>query len=504
MKQDNNKTVCFPNLHKEAEPWIAEHKEFFGDCFSLSGRGWTLDLSRIKENVCKSQIVCSQKSIPLNESTDNIVSRMQADTCQRFERQNDMAARKYLGKVDRFAVLSRVYNIDKKTAEKRFGLVPHLHNANILLQFARSKEVPQVLKREILPIMHESFGMTHVLPLRMSIEYLHKINVLAKLNYISKEKGYPIAEQMIKNDTAHRGLEMRAGRYFMNLLEAFTRFGEITFAYPFSRNVHSWHFFKDSGLREPHESTRGVSSIMFVPDQTRKSEGEVEESKTHKIFESSIQQYNMSELCLLGSVYGVNNLMEYLCDIRNFIMNGDEFDSVKFLKTVSTIRLIIADFQGIMYSPEPNTQMILSLSLLDKIANLVVGNSEENIEERQIFMKLLREDRENAISEVYEQKLSIKYHTLGVTLSRAMQRCFNDARLSLCLTENGMLCRKNMEANFRSLRNVNHGSFREGKAFERMFLKGGKELPVEITMLPYFLMWAFALSPKNFLRRMSE
>lgn len=486
-------------LPRSAEHWIKVVKRHFGENLRCKDGVWSLNLTGAEKQLRYSNMVCPIESIPLRGNIDKVVERMSSTLNQRYEDKIEQTMNDFPEDQTAFDVLLTKYNIGLALAKRRYGIIPNLHNGIAHLCFTRHSRVNMILKEQVLPIMTELFHMTHVVPTEFEVDFLYAANIFAKLHYISTVLCLCETRNIFDKEGALDPFEMYSGRCFMNLLESLTRFGEISSAYPFNRGVHTWHFYKEGGSLEPYESAVGVSNIFLIPDETRKNEVQVNHTESHNMFESALRREGMVKQNITAGVFGINSLLEYFCNLRNFMTPSGDLDSSRYLQSVYTLRLMLADFQSITISPESNAKVILALAFLDKMANLVNGMcGKKNIADGTIFKNWVRRDRVEFLQKLLEKKLTKRYPKFGWTLKKTMQQCFKDLRKGLLRANCSSAENDSAVSRLYDLRRVNHGAFLRGDTFKTLFKEGGDEFPPEIIMLPYFLMWGFMLSPREF------
>ncbi len=514
MSYNASRIIRLPGVPKEAEPWLKNLEKSLGKIFHFSKGEWSLNFDESDENCKISKMVCPSEPIALNGNLDFVVNEICSILCSKLETRYDRILSGYPHHITRSQLLSAVYGRDPEIFEYRFGAVMELHHTGMKLFTEKSDKVKKLFKESILPLMMEKYGMTYVTPVRLNIDYLRAINHLAQIHFTMSKMVFAKAEEFIRHDKAQKGFEMRHGIFFHNLLIMLTRFGEMNITYPLRRGTYTWHFFKDEDCREPFESRVGTSNVLLASDNPRLDVSFSSSTKTYDILVEASKHSHFAKQCVYGSIYGVNKLMDYFCNLKNFVNADDALDSKKFLQAISTMRLMQADFQGITISQEPNTQLVLALEFLDKLANLTNGIAGgKSNDEGTIFKNWVKRNRPQIVKGILEKRFTKMHQTFGSALTRSMSQCYKDIRSSLSKRSYGGKNYGEIESRFRDLRNINHGAFlREEKGaknkytdkFERLYFEGGEELPREISMLPYYLLWGFIFSPKEFVEKMSS
>lgn len=80
---------------------------------------------------------------------------------------------------------------------------------------------------------------------------------------------------------------------------------------------------------------------------------------------------------------GVNRLMSFLNDPRNFLRDDGTVDFLKQIKAHSAVHLIFADTSALNYSTFAHNRISYAMSTLDKLSNLraSLGGGEERMQE---------------------------------------------------------------------------------------------------------------------------
>lgn len=514
MSQDTQNVIQLSDFPEAAKPCLEKHKLLTGMDFAHSSDGWSLILNKKEASRKGSKLVCPAKPIALNGNMESVVHDICSILCRKHEKQYDLVLSDIPQHIMENQNILGACNLDPCIAKRHIGLVLDLHNTATRLLTARSGTVKQLFKERILPLMMSELQMTFVVPVRLDIDYLQAICRLAQIHFAkSKEKEFEEAVTFYNDDSAQEVFEMRHGMYFQNFLTSLTRFGNLNITYPFRRHNCAWYFFKEGDCIESPLTKTGISNVLLAADNPRSSIP-IEGVRTHEILVEASKHHSFAKQCIYGSVYGLNNLLEYLCNLTNFVTAERELDSKRFLQTISTIRLMQADFQGISITQDPNTQLVLALAYLDKMANLTNGIAEGgNNDERMIFKNWVKKNRPQIIKKIFERRFTKQYQKFGNALTQSMRQCYMDTRKTLAKRKSGGNKYNEIESRFQDLRSINHGAFlQRGKEkkeqyadkFERLYFESGEELPREVSMLPYYLLWGFILSPKEFVEKMSE
>ena len=196
---------------------------------------------------------------------------------------------------------------------------------------------------------------------------------------------------------------------------------------------------------------------------------------------------------------GVNNLLSFLNDPRNFLHSDGTANFLKQIQAHSVVQLIFADVNALNYSTSAHNRISYAMSALDKFANLRanLGMSGES-EAMQGFAALSQRDHLKKL--IASATAKFGYIDVGKSFGSMIDNSYGEIHGQLA-RQCGAESSSEMERLNRiwMQRNVRHGTFLKREQFERLFFEADGTIAGSIGTLPFLLLVGFISDPKGFL-----
>lgn len=346
---------------------------------------------------------------------------------------------------------------------------------------------------ELVPFMNEKFQLNNVVPLSLRCSQQQKYFSLAKFAMVAQRQGLDQIDIAVFEKKVLHGIEMAGALKILSFVDALTRLIPFYLSLPIHRLGCVWHFYGPNiGLFPRILYTKGLFQEFYEAINPR-SEGT--NLSGCRAFKSVCEGQVGSHINFAAS--GVNRLMNYLNDFRNFVNERSEVDWLKQIQAFGAVHMLFADLLAINETMEPHTQFVLAFGAIDKIANLkkYIGHdpkSEEDIFESLISLKkgkylisLIRDKQNANVSDFYKRLVTESYCGLHRELCRHLP--FN------------LRNQRNRHARVRAFRNLHHGAFLRRGQFEDLFLQGRGVIPETLRVIPLILVMALVANPGDFL-----
>jgi hypothetical protein len=200
------------------------------------------------------------------------------------------------------------------------------------------------------------------------------------------------------------------------------------------------------------------------------------------------------------AVKGVNQLMKFLNDWRNFVDDDGSVNFLRQLKAYGAIHMLFADLQAINLTLDDHIRISLAFSLIDKLANLRLNLGNVRGRESTIAMHMAAESQGRELEAIFNRMIGTTRSPLCQSLVPLIRQCYSalhDHLREECPPgQNDEDKRLNR---LRSSRNLSHGTFLNNEAFESLFLQSRGTVPKELLAVAFFLTWGLILDPRGFL-----
>jgi len=340
----------------------------------------------------------------------------------------------------------------------------------------------EVLEKEVIPFMKDTFGANFVTGVSVDMGSLQSHQSFSKLGLIMGKYGTEKTEELV-----FKGKALSILSYFDGLMQI----SPIAFTLPFHRDNCAWHFQSEGMWLFKHELTNAFSAKFLWPVNPLSDLSEIIGLDKLGMDENNIWKY-MRTIC-----NGINRLISYLIDIRNFVEDG----KVNFLKQVqahSAIHLLFADIIAINFSSEAHHKISFCFSALDKFANLRVQLGNSGGSEPDMFKALCSESQYQQLLGLYDlEAQTFGYQNLFDNFKNVANDCYLEIKNHF--NTQGAFNESESLGRLYSQRNIRHGAFLRFNQFENLFLESSGTVPDGISVLPYLLMLGLLINPKKFL-----
>lgn len=372
-----------------------------------------------------------------------------------------------------------------------FGHISTMEEILTLVTLEQPCNLETCLAERLLPAMTQVYGARYVTGISIDAEYQQACMSFIKIALLSERYGIDKAKALVQERNALAGA-LPHGMSLLAYVDVLTRFSPVLFSLPVSRSGCTWHFQNDSVYWFSKAPGHGVVQ-QFMTDFSPLAES------THYLGLPGLKKPNDTwVLHLLQFVTdGVNNLLCFLNDPRNFINPDGTANFLKQIQAHSAVQLIFADVNALNYSTFAHNRISYAMSALDKLANLraSLGGGEETM---QKFA---------ALSQSYHLKHLIlaftagrEYSDVGRSIVDIVDICYDEIHGHLATQsidnssgETERLRRIWMQ------RNVRHGTFLKKEQFEKLFFEADGTIVATIGTLPFLLLVGLISNPKGFL-----
>lgn len=198
-------------------------------------------------------------------------------------------------------------------------------------------------------------------------------------------------------------------------------------------------------------------------------------------------------------VTGVNRLMRFLNDPRNFLMSDGTVDLLRQLQAYSAVQLIFADINGINFSTMSHNRISYAMSVMDKLANLKVHVGQVTGSEAQLMISLAsRSQQSNLKHLIYKSMQELGYEALYNSLCSMIDACYASLHQNLeDLAPGEKNDRKRLDR-IRIQRNMRHGAFLSRNQFEQLFLQSSGMIAPVLGVIPFLLVLGLISDPAGF------
>jgi hypothetical protein len=360
-----------------------------------------------------------------------------------------------------------------------------------LVTLEQPRNLESCVAERLLPAMAKVYGARHVTGVSVDAEYQQACMSFIKIVMLSERYGVDKAKYLIRERNALAGALPHA-MSVLSYVDVLTRFSPILFTLPVSRSGCTWHFQSDDVYWFSKAPGHGVVQ-QFMTDFSPLAEA------PHYIGLAGLKKPNdmwVSHLLQLVTD-GINNLLCFLNDPRNFTNSDGSANFLKQIQAHSAAQLIFADVNALNYSTFAHNRISYAMSALDKLANLraSLGGGEEAM---QKFAALSESGHlKNIIARFTSER---EYADVGKSLVEVVDRCYEEIHEHLAAQsmdrsggETERLRRIWMQ------RNVRHGAFLKKEQFEKLFFEADGAIVATIGTLPFLLLIGLICDPKAFL-----
>lgn len=363
-----------------------------------------------------------------------------------------------------------------------------------LLAVQEEGQVVRHLAEEIIPLMRDRLNAQYVTGVTVDAEALQGHISFAKIALLADRYDVAQAQKLVLVDKALGGI-LPSSFEPLSYLDALTRFSPLALTLPIHRANCAWHFQTDAMWSFAPEAVNGIMPEFMMSISPLAADSSILGLHgLRDMDESNIWRF------LKLAVVGLNRLLSYLIDPRNFADSASgRVDFMRQVQAHSALRLLFADIAAINYSTAAHQRISFAFSALDKLSNLRVELGVGG-KEPDAFKALCSESQRDELITLYVESCKpLGYDRLAQALSQTVTRCFDD--LHSYLGQQGAASSSEMARldRLRSQRNVRHGAFLQGSQFEKLFLESHGNVPATLGSLSYLLVFGLLSDPKRFL-----
>lgn len=376
-----------------------------------------------------------------------------------------------------------------------YGLLSDVEEIITKVSISPKSQVEAILAEELLPFLYENLHARFVTPVTLSASKQQAYTSIAKIVLLNELFGTEETSSLISGRNSLDGV-LPQSLDFLSFLEALTRFSPIAFTLPVRRWGCMWHFQAEAMWSFPHAPTHGIFREFYYPLNPLGADvGMYGFAGLTGMSEQNVWRY------LRACVEGLNALLSYMNDPRNFTTATGEVDYLKQIQTYSLMNLVFADLLGMNYSTSSHNRISYAFSTLYKIGNIKKALGSFTETETSISTKLCSYSQKEKLKNIFRRKLDPIRRELSDSFIAVTEEAYEGLHSHLAQeigdaanTESSRLER------LRMMRNVySHGTFLSKNQFENTFLKASGTLPEGIAMIPFLLVLGLTLDPRDFL-----
>ncbi|MDE0941271.1 MAG: hypothetical protein OSB58_02395 [Alphaproteobacteria bacterium] len=386
---------------------------------------------------------------------------------------------------------------DNIEIDGNFGLFSDLYSASTEAMFNEGQGLVDCLRERFLPILVERMGIKYVVPVSVDANYLQTHLWITRLMLLAREFGFDQMRQFARPENGQgsfAAIEINP-LSVLSYLESVTRFSPMAFTLPIRRLGIAWHFQGDGFYAASNLGARSFYSSFYEPLRPRTTE------ISSPLFSGmgTMNEANIWRM-LREAVDGINRIVKFLIDPRNFQEPDGVVDVAKQLQTRSAMHMLFADLLTVNTASEIHIRMSFAFSYLDKMANLrkhLGGGGDED----RLARSLPSLSQGKELKRLYRARIRERRPELIDALVPIIGRCFAGLHRRL-----GNECGQGKKQEFhrlrrlRQLRNLTHGTFLRNEGFEELFLESPGSVPDEFMTLPFLLTWGLMCDPEAFLQ----
>lgn len=378
-----------------------------------------------------------------------------------------------------------------------FGLIDQTNQHRNRLAVTTHAELFSHLKEQTLPLLMEKFDAKYVTGITIDAEKLQKYVSLAKILMLA-DHYHDVArvEDLVMNQRVLDNILPDAIEP-LKYLDTLTRCSPMAMTLPIHRLECAWHFQSDAMWRFHHAAANGViQEFMLSIYPLADLPGISGWSGLRRMSEKNIWRF------LRSSVKGLNQLLGYICDFRNFADDQGVVNCLKMVQAFSAIQLIFADMAAFNFTNEAHNRINYSMVLLDKLANLRVQLGQAygvptHRNEAQAMIELCSISQRDELKVLLNDEFGRNTDSeLTDTFSEMVDKCYDQLHQHLGQTASTEADRLD---HLRSQRNIRHGAFLGRDQFGKLFFESTGTIPSTIATIPYLLTLGLMFNPKRFL-----
>lgn len=372
----------------------------------------------------------------------------------------------------------------------RYGLCEQLRAEQVNFFFCERKALRQLIVERSLDYMRDQLGMRFEVPLRINANRQQGLISLSKICLLLDHFGPEEARRVNFESEALSGL-LPSPAHFLSYVDALLMLAPIAIAIPLTRVGSGIYFFRDAPVEFPRPANAGIFEVISTNSDPLSADtlGVV---LGPSIF-GSVGQRRFFEVV----VKAINGLLNYLNDLSHYQNEDGTVDHQSLIQAHCLVHLVFSELLKMNYTNSQYLKQKISLSILNKLANLrkFVGSCSDD--ETGLVKGMLRSEHGDLIAKTLRYHLRAVDDKLGRRLYQLTHDCYRSIRSHL--TASTKSADETVHADYVvTVRNtMEHGVFLKRKQFERVHLTSDGSLPAELTYLPFLFVLALALEPRR-------
>jgi len=375
------------------------------------------------------------------------------------------------------------------------GAQSEFHAIASEIAVASREQATHCIATRLLPFMQRTFPIKYVVPVSVQAANTQQYLSFSKVATLAGHVGTDDLDTLLRRAKVFSGIEL-SSLDILNFIEPVTRLAPVAFTFPVNRYGCTWHFHGEVPLAMNYQCCRSFFEEFLRPISPRTSgptafalsrlEG-MDETNTWRVLATAVE--------------GINRLMKYLHDPRNFLKDDGTVDFLWQLQGYGAIHMLFADIQAVNRTLDDHTRLSFAFSAVDKLANLRKHLGGAGGNEAVIASQFASLDQGKELRSVFGDVIGNRRPELAGSLTPLVRSCYFRLHLHL-----GRECGPGESEEMARLerlrfsRNLSHGTFLNNEAFQTLFMKRSGTVPKEILTLAYLLTWGLILDPQRFLR----
>jgi hypothetical protein len=378
-----------------------------------------------------------------------------------------------------------------------FGLLTEVAAATVQLATEPYRGPSKSLAGSIIPVLRDKLGARFVTGVSVNAGHLQSHISFAKIGLLAGRFTVADAQRLLREQKAMAGA-LPSALDSIAYVDSLMRFTPLALTLPVHKGNCAWHFQAEAMWQFHHEVVNGfleefTMGLSPLADQSNI----LGLSGLGNMGEANIWRY------LRLVVGGVNRLLSYVVDPRNFAIPGSgEVDFLRQVQAHSALHLLFADLAAINFSMAAHSRASFAMSALDKLANLRTQLGGIGGNEGSAFQGLCSVAQRNELKRsLIDWCQAPGYADLGRALEGTVERCFDSVHSYLDeQAGGGRGSEAGRLARLWSQRNVRHGAFLQRGQFEQLFLESHGTVPSALSSIPFLLVLGLVADPSSFLR----
>jgi hypothetical protein len=378
-----------------------------------------------------------------------------------------------------------------------YGFISRIEEAYTWLTIVRDSDVINCLEEKVIPAMMDCYRAQYVTGVSINAEYQQACISFSKMALLAQEGqlGTDDVELFLTERKPFSAI-LPNSIDVLSYLECLTRLSPMMLTLPLHRQGCAWHFQCEAMYYIGSNPVNGVAQ-QFMTDFSPLSDA------AHFLGLEGLQGMNEKRVfqLLRFAVAGVNRLMAYLNDFRNFRSQDNSANLLTKVQAYAAVQLIFADLNAINYSTFAHNRISYAMSIMDKLANLrcKLGRVHEN--ESRLMTGLASLSQRDQLKRLFRSAaMKFDYGELSGLFDTVIDRCYGCLHEQLqkqCHDAHGSEASR-LERIWLQ-RNVRHGVFLRKNTFERLFLTADGTVASTIGTLPLLLVFGLISDPAGFL-----